>query len=379
MEAYKNMTTRKFLYIATIFSLTLFLGTIPFISATSLELSFTTIKTVEVSNDGFDIWVDESIEICYISCGYSGIKSFDVSDPENPSLLDEIAESSGYAHQFYYLNGILYIGDGYGGLRIINGSDPDSLEEISQTNQYYGWNTQIDLENEICYLGSGFFTGHEYLIAYNISNPALPTEISKIGLPGYATDIELHNNTIFATHGNGFSIINVTNPNKMNIISEYIRAETATGDIIADNLVRVGNLIVIAYWDAATECVNVSDLENPVLIDHLSDVTHGFSLNLHDDLVYVFDHELGVIVYQISNAGEFQKVGEIPNIDNPSEMYIYQDYIYILDQSGTLHILEEIPIDENTNKIGGYTMKMLVAGNIMGICVIILIKRGKKT
>ncbi|MHA1511221.1 MAG: hypothetical protein ACTSRX_05815, partial [Promethearchaeota archaeon] len=225
-----------------------------------------------------------------------------------------------------------------------------------------------------CYIGSGFLTGHKYLIAYNISNPALPSEISKIALPGYVTDIELHNDIIYATHGNGFSIVNITNPNSMTIISEYNRAEDAIGDIVADNLVRFDNFIVITYWDAATECVNISDLENPVLIDDLSDVTHGFSLHLHHDLVYVFDHELGVLVYNISVAGEFQKVGEIQNIVKPSEMYIYQDYIYILDQSGTLHILKEGP-----NRIGGYIVNLLVVGNIIGICAIIMIKRRKNS
>ncbi|MFW9975432.1 MAG: hypothetical protein ACFFDQ_09225, partial [Candidatus Thorarchaeota archaeon] len=73
------------------------------------------------TGDAYDVWIDTDDDIAYVTCGYSGVKVFGISDPREPTEVVNIPSSSnGYAHQFDMRDNLMYIGDGQGGLKIID-------------------------------------------------------------------------------------------------------------------------------------------------------------------------------------------------------------------------------------------------------------------
>ena len=68
------------------------------------------------TGDAYDVWVDSDNNIAYVTCGYSWVKVYDVSDPHNPTEMANIPSSSNcYAHQFVMRDNLMYIADGQGG------------------------------------------------------------------------------------------------------------------------------------------------------------------------------------------------------------------------------------------------------------------------
>ncbi len=126
-------TTKIFLKNATIIIVFWSLCFIPG-SALDSEKSYSivTLSNTNTGGDTYDIHVDLSNQLCFVSCGYQGVKIFNISNLEEPNLIASIPEEGGYAHQFEVMNNHLFIGDGNGGLKIIDCSEPSNLELKAQ-------------------------------------------------------------------------------------------------------------------------------------------------------------------------------------------------------------------------------------------------------
>jgi hypothetical protein len=105
------------------------------VGAVDSTISLVKISETETGGDAFDVWVDETLDIAYVTSGYAGFRIFDIADLSAPILLSHVPESpalistghsTGFAHQLFVKDRIAYIGDGPSGLTIINCSDPNN-------------------------------------------------------------------------------------------------------------------------------------------------------------------------------------------------------------------------------------------------------------
>ncbi|MHA2040873.1 MAG: hypothetical protein ACW975_03335 [Candidatus Thorarchaeota archaeon] len=137
--------------------------------ASATEVVLTRISQVE-TGDAYDVWVDTGNDAAYVTCGYSGVKIFDVSDPYNPTELASVPSSSdGYAHQFIMRDNLMFLGDGRGGLKIIDCTSSSSPDVLNQYTGDYAWD--VEVEGSTAFVANGFMGNGDKLTIVNITDP----------------------------------------------------------------------------------------------------------------------------------------------------------------------------------------------------------------
>ncbi|MHA2245295.1 MAG: LVIVD repeat-containing protein [Candidatus Hodarchaeales archaeon] len=254
-------------------------------------------------------------DYCYVSCGYSGFRIFDISDLSNPTEVAYLPQlGSGYAHQFILerqdKNNIAYIGNGYGGIWIINCTDPENPSEIIEYSHDYSWDLQI--VDDIIYAGNGHISAQESITITNISAVTNPNHIKTILTDDGITDLQRVENRLYAACSReGLLIFDISNKTDPKHLGTYV--DTVDPDIYLITFEVVGNYAFACYYEYG---IQILDISNPSQITKVSELTNSssncYSINVIDDLAYVSDITGGIQVINVSI------------LTDPVEQYRYQ-------------------------------------------------------
>lgn len=145
--------------------------------------------------------------------------SYDVSDPYNPTIANELFVTNALILQMYLKGNILYIVADTQGLKLVDVSNPINMQLIHAYSFITG--TEFDISGNYLYAvngGTGIFTILDITDSLNV------TVKSSLNIGGYPYDIAVFNNMAYVakvgTDG-GLQVIDVNNPAAPTVISLY--------------------------------------------------------------------------------------------------------------------------------------------------------------
>ncbi len=315
----------------------------------NIELDIEEVVFITASG-AFDIWVED--DFAYVTCGYQGLRIFDISDHTNITEVKHIEQSynEGFAHQIIVKNSIAYIGNGKGGLWIINITNPINPEVIPDfvgpDPGLYGWDVKI--KENILFLASGTPNGNFPGIAViNITNPEDPFLIT-IFNRSVVTDIELINeNLFFVSEFGGVTIVDISNASDPSLINEF-NPPDITNEVIGTGILINDDLAYSCVYEHELRIFNISNPLNIVPLEiNISDNISPFHATDHDELIFFTDLSRGVYVYNFSIPEKPIRIGYLLNHFQPYIPRSFQDTFYLTYQGAgfAIHnISEKVPL-----------------------------------
>jgi hypothetical protein len=307
------------------------------------------IDRIYTDGDAYDVQVLNNI--AYVTCGYQGLKIFDVSDPYNIKLLGYLSEEhSGYAHQFYLEFPLMYIGDGRGGLNIVNISDPTSPISISRIKEFYSWDVDVSTigGDKFAFVGNGYMGDITSGIAIvNITDPINSEIISQVRTGGDVTDVEYKEEMVFLMDvTKGLTVVNVSTKNNPTIISQKaINQNMGALEMYQEYIFTVN------YQDGL-KLFNMTESKQLMLLKEYSlNISNGWDVKVYSqkNLAFVVDTNYGLKILNIDDNIDPVIVAEYSDEStNYNNIFIDQDYLYLNTNNG-LTILKLV-INESTNQ-----------------------------
>jgi len=330
-----------------------------FVSGTSTnEFILTRIGQVE-TGDAYDVWVDNDNEVAYVTCGYSGVKIFDVSDPYNPAEIASVPSSlSGYAHQFTMRDNLMFIGDGSGGLKIIDFENSSNPDVVYQFTDDYSW--AVEVEGDAAFVVNGFMGSGDRLTIVNVTDPTTPVLLGNHSTVGDATDIEVVENIAYVTTSfAGFTIFNVSNHTNPVQLGQYTGQSTSNAEL--GDLEIVGDLAFLSYWGQSFKVLNISDISSISVVAEFNESLSTFSVHIEIDrsLAFLSDHELGLLVLNMSIPTQLTEMARYFDGGKPCRVQVVGDLVYMTDQDNGFVILE---IGVNYAPSIGFELLLVVVG-----------------
>ena len=139
--------------------------------------------------------------------------SFDVSDPKNPQLIDQIKTSPFRSISLEHTGNYAYIGSDCG-LMVVDISDPSNLVLLSE-NIITGDSRDIEIAGNHLYITQYFGYGEPAeMKIFDFSNPSDPQVVSELILSEdimFARNIEIIDNIAYVSSDKGLAIVDVSN------------------------------------------------------------------------------------------------------------------------------------------------------------------------
>jgi hypothetical protein len=313
----------------------------------SPQLEFINIGEVTTGGDAYDVWVDVDRNLAYVTCGYNGLRIFNISDPSNPILIVRVPESLpvintghglAYAHQLLVDNDIIYIGDGPGGLTIINCSDLTNPIVLTHYDGGYTWD--IQLRGNIAFIVNGWNNlGNPGLMILNVSNPSDPVLISNYQTDFDVTDLELEDDRGYmVSYDYGLKILDISNYSNPLELGHYL----GPPDSVLMDVEITGNLAYLSFWNNGLQLLDCSDPSNITVLSEYNPVNISeFSyLTVEENYIYLAALNNGVVVLDTSNPYFPVEIGRYNDSGSAYGIFVRDNVIFLADRDEGFKILE---------------------------------------
>jgi len=289
-------------------------------------------KKVATFGDANDVIVDGNY--AYLAQGEVGLAIFDISNPNNPTLVANQSGLKGYSTKLVKKNDVIYLAAGGSGFNIVNIADMNDIQisdqdingklvNIHLMGDYLVSSLSetgikmVNIENPIFidYRGTthtnGFVrdvaisndqskmfaaTGEMGLSLYDISvfddGYGVYPLLSSVNLPGYTESVVLDeaNQKAFVACGTaGLQVVDYSNPNDLKVVGSYNSAGYAK-EIEYEN----GKIYLTA---SGMQVYDVTTPSNPKILG-IIDTPHALGLTIDENNIYVADKEEGLIIIQ---------------------------------------------------------------------------------
>jgi len=262
-------------------------------------------------SDSRHVTVFESI--AYISSWQNGIYVVDVSDPNQPKLLNHISTFDA-AIMTLVSGSHLYVADAYGGLLVYD-----------ITNRVFpelaGWYTSLEVVNSLEISGNLIFLsgGEDGIHIVDVSDPAFPRRFASYTTGNdYVTNVKVVGQTAYVALGReGMHVVDVTNPFQPVRVSEV--------DTTSYNMSDVGNYLHVAGFDFRS--YDITDGNNPVLLGVHPINSRATGIATDDSYAFVPTWDGGMSVLDISDPLSIQELQVYPQ-DDRGEIKLVGEYLY---------------------------------------------------
>jgi hypothetical protein len=264
--------------------------------------------------------------------------SYDVSDPHNPTLANELFITNALILQMYLKGNLLYIASDTQGLKLVDVSNPLSLQLIHSYAFIAG--TEFDISGNYLYAvngGTGIFTILDITDSLNV------TFKSSLNIGGYPYDIAVFNNMAYvakvSTDG-GLQVIDVNNPASPSIVSLY------PGDF--GFIQGTGNYVYLSRNSDFT----ILDVSDPSSVQYVAGYKiPGFISDISVSGKYAYTATNGFRVMDISDSTHPVQVG-YADIPGDNVEYAGDSLVFYCPQSmtanNTVHIMS---VSDPTNPV----------------------------
>ncbi len=274
--------------------------------------------------DNFDV---EDLEIrngiAYVANGQYGFQIFDISDLGNIVLLGEMDDidasliriQNNYA--FIRVNGVFVVD-------ISNPNNPVLLDSIYMQYSVY----DFALTETVAY----FACSSTGLVCVDITDIKSQIDFG-CNTPGTARDITIKGDIAYVADGEaGLQCIDISNPEIPEIIGNYPTPDAYHVEIS-------GNVAYITDGTAYLYCIDISDPTNPVLLGDLKTNGIGESILIDGDYAYFADGPMGLMYVDINNPENpiemgYKTLGWVYDVDRCGNI------LFLADKSNGLYCLD---------------------------------------
>ncbi|MFW9804357.1 MAG: LVIVD repeat-containing protein [Candidatus Thorarchaeota archaeon] len=264
-----------------------------------------------------------------------GLVLINVSDPANPSQLSSFHDG-GWPQSLDVVEDIVYVADTIEGLEIIDVSDPRNPSEIGQ---YRGSGEVYDVQviDDIAYIADW----NNGLVIINVTEPSNPSYMSSCAIVGAAPHLHIANNMAFVidhrSESSGFVAVDISDPHDPDFAVGYVPDADLWNPFVLEDYMYVCN-----HGEEGGE-LQILDMTNLSNITQIGMFTAGgfiFAVQVESDIAYLAGAEDGLLVVNITNPQEprlldsFYDGGVAVNLD------FVNDIIYVADRSGGLEIFQ---------------------------------------
>ena len=180
---------------------------------------------------------------------------------------------------------------------------------------------------------------------FDFSNPIKPIELGSIELYGWKREIIINDDIAYILHAKQFTIINVSNPADLKIISNCSFPSSAQGMAIS------GSRAFIADRYAGLFILDISNLSEPYQIGSIDTSGSANDVAVVGNYTYVADGDGGLRIYNVSDP---QNITEVDSQFTSSTdiITLVDEFIYTCDSKFTILNVSD---PENPIRIGGST------------------------
>ncbi|MCD4684171.1 MAG: hypothetical protein K8R86_12875, partial [Bacteroidales bacterium] len=268
--------------------------------------------------------------IAFIGSGNFHIQALDISDPYNPVELgfathpNNLREFSISGNYLYSIN--------YWQFRIWNFSDPqnpvlESYLPCPNNMMFYG----ISISNDFAYMAVGL----SGMAIYNVENPSNPIQVSTVDFEGYSVHVCSEGNYVYCANEEwGIRVIDVTDPNTPNIIG-LITGLYATHVYDKDGLLHAtSGASIRAYY-----LIDVADPYNPFIYDMEYLGSEGSAIHNYEYYTYISFND-GFSIFNISNPYNINLINFLNTPDMSMDIVVKEEIAYVLEYYDGLWILD---------------------------------------
>lgn len=228
---------------------------------------------------GFTEDVVAKNEVAYLADGDSGLVILDISDPSNPLYRGRWSEDDYYAATVFIADTIAYIGNfSHDPLKIVNVSNPTNPYLIADFPQIPDPNSLIIsacVVDTLAFLTGSWWFGADYyhFLVANVSDPAHPSLVSRLCLPGPAQKAVVQGDYAYVNNQDyGIRIIDISNPETPLEIGYFDEAIFyGYGSAVYDSI------LICPEWQEGFSVVDISNPLNPIRTFHKTSYQHDVS------------------------------------------------------------------------------------------------------
>lgn len=227
------------------------------------------LDTLALSDAVEDLFVDGDYAYVATDGDTRELLVIDISNPSNVSLVEDYnASGSGNAYDVAKSGDYVYLTRA-SNLTVVNATDPTWVS-LTRSITLSGNIYCIQIIGNYAYVGSS--TNNMEMIVLNISNPSTTSQVATLDLPGSADtwSIDGEGNTIFVGRSDGnIDIVNITDPLHPVRISSY---DTGNSTVYSLDYSATEKLLFVGTADPAREfqVLNVATLTTPAIKGYLN-------------------------------------------------------------------------------------------------------------
>jgi len=264
-----------------------------------------------------------------------GIGVFDVSDPTNPTLLNE-HHFNAQVTKFEVSGDYIFAacsGDGLLVLHILEGND---VEEVARLD-VEGWGGGIAFDGTIAYLAYGMSnedirTGR--LDVIDVADPGQPEMIGRVELPHWANDLSIADgHLLIATDDGALLTVDVSDP--VTPVNDGMIDEHG----LIQDVSLSGNLLCVADYYQGLLLVNVSDPAHPVEVYQYAE-TRLNGVSSDDWYAYLTSGGARFTIISLSEEVENRLVGSVATHSEAMDVVVEDEYAYVALDWGGVEIFD---------------------------------------
>lgn len=292
-------------------------------------------------------------ELAFIT-GDQTIYSYDISDPENAELTDNLEEINGIISCLTIDEDIAYLVDNHHGLITVNISDPYNPEELGRTELFYGAFEDVAKAGDHLYIisNSGAENDFHVVNAAAPENPVLVNSLSE----NRGMGLYIFDNYVFISSVNfGLTVYDITNPET----PERILADFEVGyrgifpSTEGDNIFLLRDYTV--EWQGINQqqldVVSIEDPENPILVSSI-ELEHGVDGVCVLNYAYVVASD-SLHIIDKSDLENLDIVNSFKLASRARRISVSGDFAYIACVDGGLRVID-ISDPLNIHRVGYY-------------------------
>jgi len=274
----------------------------------------------------------------YIVNDHNDLAIFDISDPDNPVLKENVSTPESVLG-IYVSGNYAYLADGTG-LVVVDVSNK-SNPSIEGTYNTTGTAHNVFISGNYAYVADGT----NGLVVVNVSNPANPVGAgSKNNIGGDAKGIAVSGSYAYIADGsNGLVILDISNLTLIQLESNspYTDYDKGTAGVNAYDVCLSGNYAYLADSDEGLVKIYISDPANPSFPhSNMGTMATGTPkrLDIKNNFAYVAGGNTGIHVFNINSTGSIlPEIGTI-SYTNPqaNDVVVSGNHAFIADGASGL-------------------------------------------
>jgi hypothetical protein len=357
------------------------------------------LSKIAIPGVGYDIELKG--DYAYVASRMAGVQVFNIKNPRKVHYIttyDTLEQATGLA-----INGnILLVCNRTFGLELVDISQPSHPVFLGKlkTSEAQG----VKSRGNYAYIGEHY---SKQLTIIDITNPRRPKQLKTVKVPGNAWGVFLKGNYAYVAHGHGkhgISVINIENPAAAFLVTSYtIPTNNKKRSPDCWELTISGNKLFFANGYDGLYLFDITNPEKLKLITSYTDVSYAHEVTVKKDLIALANYKAGLqLISAVGLAGEVYrdsgyKAPIIPTntlkpkyIKNGNllkyipqgqvkDIFIDDKYIYLALGQGGIHILSlknpqkiiaEIPLNTIVYGITVYKNAIYAACGVDGLWVI---------